>query len=97
RLVGDAVANHVDALVSSGWLVLAAVDLVGIGDAAKRELDRAALARTTERLGLLGLHLERGGLADERVGAFFFLRRLIDGEHPDIGQDDFRTDDVRRL
>jgi len=63
----------------------------------QRELDRAALARTSERLGLLGLQLERGGFADQRVAAFFFLRRLVDGEDTDIGQDDFRTDDVRRL
>ena len=53
-----------------------------------------ALARAGERLGLFGLQLQRHGLADHGVLAVFFLRRLIDREHADVGQDDFRVDDV---
>ena len=70
------------------------VDHVEIGDAAQRQRQRAALARAGERLGLLGLQFKRHGLADHGVLAVFFLRRLVDRQNADIGQDDFRVDDI---
>ena len=49
-----------------------------------------------ERLRLLRLQFERDGLADDGVLAVLFLRRLVDRENANIGQDDFRDDDVGR-
>ena len=56
-----------------------------------------ALARAGERLGLLGLQLERDGRADDGVLAVFFLRGLIDREHANVCQDDFRAERRRLL
>ena len=67
---------------------------VDIGDAAQRERQRAALAGARQRLGLLGLQFERDGAADEGVDALFFLRRLIDRQHTDVGENDFGLDGV---
>src|ERR1700688_505531 len=58
--------------------------------------DSVPVWRARERLGLLRLEFERHGLADHGVLAVFFLRRLIDGEHADVRQDDFGNDDVGR-
>ena len=48
----------------------------------------------SERRRLLGLQFERDGLADDGVLAVLFLRRLVDRENANIGQDDFRVDDI---
>src|SRR5207237_5200065 len=89
------VANYVDALVSFLNLILGpAFGRVDIGDAAQRERQRAALARARQRLGLLGLQFERDGAADEGVDALFFLRRLIDRQHTDVGENVFGLDSV---
>src|ERR1700732_5468339 len=56
---------------------------------------RSAMLRSgSEDRRLLGLQLERCGLADDGVLAVLFLRRLIDRENADIGQDGFRDHDV---
>ena len=75
-------------------IVGAVLDHVDVGDAAQRQRQRAGLACARQRLGLLGLQLKRHGLADDGVLAVFFLRRLIDREHANVRQDDFRVDDV---
>src|SRR5205807_6816934 len=73
RLIGDPVANHVDAPVSFLNLLFGTAfgRRVDIGDAAQRECQRAALACARQRLGLLGLQFERDGAADEGVDALF--------------------------
>src|SRR6266849_3283830 len=85
----DAVATPERLIVGSG------LDRVEIGNAAQRQRQRAGLARAGKRLGLLGLPFKRDGLADHDVLAVFFLRSLVDSEHANIGQDDFRDDDIR--
>src|SRR3978361_1622237 len=95
-LAGNAVANDIDAVVALDFVGLD-LDRLDVDEAAQRQRQRAALARAAQRLGLFRLQLQGDGLADEGVGAVFFLRRLVDRENPDVGQDDFRTDEIGRL
>jgi hypothetical protein len=88
-------ADYADAFASLRSSIVGSVlDHVEIGDAAQRQRQRAALTRARQRLGLLGLQFERDGLADYGVLAVLFLRLLVDREHADIRQNDFRVDDV---
>src|SRR6267142_266335 len=91
---GDPVTNDVDVIALLNLFFRPIRGPVGIGDAAQRQRYGAGLARTRERLGLLGLQLERGRPADESVDALLFLWCLVDRQHPDIGENDFRRDDI---
>src|SRR6266850_5560050 len=93
RLGADAITNDVEAFAAPDFFFHLG-DRVGIGDAAQRQRYRAGLARARQRLGLLGFQLEGRGPADARAGTVFFLRRLVDRENPNVGQDDFRADDI---
>src|ERR1700742_3597684 len=92
----DAVADDVDA-----WALARVVGgdrpLVDVGDAAQCERQRSGLARGSNLGGLLGLQFKRDGPADHVVGAFFFLRRLVDGEDSNIGQCDLGDDKIGQL
>src|SRR6476620_1917580 len=95
RLGRYAVANDIDAVAAPVSLVVGvALDDVDVGDAAQRQRQRAALARAGERFGLFRLQLQRHGPADQGGLAVFFLRRLVDRQHADVGQDDFRIDRI---
>ena len=58
--------------------------LVDVGDAAQGQRQRAGLARGGKSARLLGLQLQRHGLADDGILAVLFLRGLIDGEHANV-------------
>src|SRR5512140_3633623 len=89
RRAWDAVANDVDGVAALWSIVGSVLDHVDIGNTSQRQLQRAALARPGQRLGLFGFQLERYGLADHGVLAVLFLGCLVDGENADIRQDDF--------
>ena len=67
---------------------------IRINQTAQRQRESTALAGPDESLGLRRLQLERNGLADERILAILFPGGLIDGQNPDIAQNDFGNDDV---
>src|SRR5690349_13961429 len=99
RRADDPIANHVHAFAAPRprlSVLVERLDHLDIGDRAQRQRKAAALPRTGERLGLLGLELQCYGPADEGALAFLFLRRLVDRQNAHVGQDDLGLDDVRR-
>ena len=90
-------ADDIDAASALGIFALrAGIDDVGIDEAAQRQRQRSGLTRARQRLRLFRLQFERHRLAEHRCFTIFFLRRLIDGEHAHIRQDNLCVDDVWR-
>src|SRR5437762_13559961 len=78
RRTWDSVANHANGFTSPQTLIVGSVfDHVDVSHAAQCQRQRAGLARAGQRLGLLRPQLERNCLADNRVLAVLFVRRLI--------------------
>ena len=80
--------DHVDPRRALGLGTVVLTLRVGIRQAAQGELDSSLLTRLGEPFGLVRRELQRRGLADDDALPVLFLDGLIDGEDPDVDEND---------
>src|SRR5581483_9860334 len=89
----DTEANHVDG-ISLALVGIVGLAFAGVGDAAQRERQRAALARNSDKLRLGGRELQHRRLADDHFLPVLLLELLIDRQYANVAEDRLAAHEV---